>query len=214
MWCDSTSTSDHYPIFPSLYITSKPPLSSTTFPYRRINSICLPAFISDLSNSQLITNPPTTLPKSLSSFYDTLRSLLDKHAPLITKNHFSPPLLTYFCSKPTVVNSNASTSSHTFSYISSNFDPQPINITNSSPPPNAPSTPTSYLNLPPTLAYSGKQILSYTVPSHLLSLQLHPEPLSHSVLLHSSLKRFLNFISNFYLLPLPCPSLPIDYNFS
>ena len=74
----------HYPIFSSLNIISNPHPSSTTFTYRRINSIYLPPFISDLSTSQLITNPPTTLPELLSSFYDTLHSLLDKHAPLIT----------------------------------------------------------------------------------------------------------------------------------
>ena len=44
----------------------------------------------DLSTSQLITNPPTTLPELLSSFYDTLHSLLDKHAPHITKTTSCP----------------------------------------------------------------------------------------------------------------------------
>ena len=69
----------------SLNITPNPPPHFTTFTYRRISSICLPAFISDISTSQLITNPPTILPALLFSFYDTLRSLLDKHAPAITK---------------------------------------------------------------------------------------------------------------------------------
>ena len=66
------STSNHYPIFSSLNITPYPPPPSTTFTYRRINSICLLVLISDLSTSQLITNPPTTLPELLSSFNDTV----------------------------------------------------------------------------------------------------------------------------------------------
>ena len=38
--------------------------------YNRINSICLPVFISDLDALQLLTGPPTTLPHLLSSFID------------------------------------------------------------------------------------------------------------------------------------------------
>ena len=56
----------------------------------RLNSICLPALISDLSISQLTSNPLTTLPESFFSFYDTLRSPLDEHAPFITKTTSRP----------------------------------------------------------------------------------------------------------------------------
>ena len=61
---------------------------------------------------------------------------------------------------------------------------------------------------------SNPRLLSKTINSllhrslHLLFLQLHPKPLSHRFLLHSSQKRFPNFISNFYLLPLSCPHFP------
>jgi hypothetical protein len=37
------------------------------------------------SSSQLITNPPTALPELIDSYNSTLRSLLDKHTPLITR---------------------------------------------------------------------------------------------------------------------------------
>ena len=81
----STSTSDHYPIVSSLNITPNPLPPSTTFRYRRIKSIYLSALIFDLATSQLIINSSTTIPELLSPFYDTVRSLLDKHVPLITK---------------------------------------------------------------------------------------------------------------------------------
>ena len=42
-------------------------------------------FNNDLASSDLILHPPTSLPEMLDSYDSTLRSTLDKHAPLITK---------------------------------------------------------------------------------------------------------------------------------
>ena len=83
-------TSDHYPIFTSINVYTNPPPPPTTFTYRRINAIDYPKFIDDLNSSPLITNPPSCLPDLLDLFFATLRSLLDNHAPFLTKtNKFS-----------------------------------------------------------------------------------------------------------------------------
>ena len=74
-------TSDHYPIFTSINVHPNPPPPPTTFTYRRINAIDYPKFIDDLNSSPLITNPPSCLPDLLDLFFETLRSLLDHHAP-------------------------------------------------------------------------------------------------------------------------------------
>ena len=42
-------------------------------------------FISDIQSSRLITNPPTSLGSLLISYNTILSSLLDKHAPIISK---------------------------------------------------------------------------------------------------------------------------------
>ena len=43
------------------------------------------SFVSDLQSSPLITNPPTSLGSLIELYNDTLYSLLDKHAPVITR---------------------------------------------------------------------------------------------------------------------------------
>ena len=75
-------TSDHYPLFTSINVHHNPPLSPTTFTYRRINALDYPIFIEDLNSSPFITNPPSCLPD--------LRSLLDHYAPSSPKP-INPP---------------------------------------------------------------------------------------------------------------------------
>ena len=82
-------TSDHYQIVTSINVLPNQPPPPTTFTYRRINAIDYPKFIDDLNSSPLITNPPGCLPDLLDSFFTTLRSLLDHHAPLLTKTNIS-----------------------------------------------------------------------------------------------------------------------------
>ena len=43
------------------------------------------SFLDDLKSSPLITNPPESLGSLLTAYNTTLLSLLDKHAPVITK---------------------------------------------------------------------------------------------------------------------------------
>ena len=55
--------------------------------FRRLHSIDTDSFLSDLMSCQLITvtNPPDSVDCLLTAYNSTLSSLLDKHAPVITK---------------------------------------------------------------------------------------------------------------------------------
>ena len=63
----------------SINPTSFPP--PTLHSSRRLHSIDVGSFLTDLKSSQLITDPP----KSLGPLLSALSSLLDKHAPIVTK---------------------------------------------------------------------------------------------------------------------------------
>ena len=82
-------TFDHVPILSSRNIIPNPPPPATTFTYRRLNKINYHKFICDLNSIPLITNPPVTPTELFESYFTTLRSLLDRHAPLITKSNKS-----------------------------------------------------------------------------------------------------------------------------
>ena len=79
------SPSDHFPIFTKLSISSTPLPPPTQHTFRRLHSINIDDFLSDVLSSPLITSPAETLDSLLSSYNTTLSSLLDKHAPVITK---------------------------------------------------------------------------------------------------------------------------------
>ena len=83
------TVSDHFHIFTHLNITPTPPASPCEFPFRRTKNINVIEFNNDLASSDQILHPPTLLPELLNSYDSTLRSIFDKHAPLITK--FSKP---------------------------------------------------------------------------------------------------------------------------
>ena len=72
---------------PQHYTHTSPTPSEFTF--RRTKNINIIEFNNDLASSDLILHPPTSLPELLNSYDSTLRSILDKHAPLIIK--FSKP---------------------------------------------------------------------------------------------------------------------------
>ena len=78
--------SDHYPIFTSLNILPTPRPDPVSQSFRRISSINIDTFMQDLSASDLILNTPSSLDDLLSSYNTTLSTLLDKHAPIITKS--------------------------------------------------------------------------------------------------------------------------------
>src|SRR6218665_684028 len=90
--------SDHYPIFTLLNILPTPSPPPATHSFRRISSINIEAFMRDLSSSDLVLNPPSSLDDLLCSYNATLSSLLDKHAPVITKSgsHSNNPWYTSY----------------------------------------------------------------------------------------------------------------------
>ena len=59
------------------------PLSN--YSLTRLHSADTGSFFSELESSKLITNPPDSLDCLLTGYNSTLSSLLDKHAPIITK---------------------------------------------------------------------------------------------------------------------------------
>jgi len=77
--------SDHFPIFTTLSVGRTCLHLPTFLSFRRLHSIETDSFISDIQSSRLITNPPTSLGSLLISYNTTLSSLLNKHAPIISK---------------------------------------------------------------------------------------------------------------------------------
>ena len=83
--CTHWSPSDHFPVFTKLSINPAPLPPPTLHSFRWLHSIDIGSFLTDLKSSQLITDPPKSLGPLLSAYNTTLSSLLDKHAPIITK---------------------------------------------------------------------------------------------------------------------------------
>jgi exonuclease III len=80
-----TSPSDHFLIITVLDTQQPPPRQARLRSFRRINSINVDNFISDVSHSTLITDPPANLEDLISCYNSTLTAILDTHAPLQTK---------------------------------------------------------------------------------------------------------------------------------
>ena len=80
-----SSLSYHFPIFTHLNPTPIPPQPPSKFTFHRTKNINIIEFNNDLASSDLILHSPTSLPELLDSYDSTLRSILDKNAPLITK---------------------------------------------------------------------------------------------------------------------------------
>ena len=84
------TVSNYFPIFTRVNLTPTPPPPTpppppSKFTYRPTKSINIIEFNNDLASSDLILHPSTSLPKVLNIYGSTLRSILDKHVPLITK---------------------------------------------------------------------------------------------------------------------------------
>ena len=60
-------------------------MAITPHSFRRLHSIDTDSFLDDLKSSPLITNPPESLDSLFVAYNTTLSSLLDQHAPVITK---------------------------------------------------------------------------------------------------------------------------------
>ena len=79
------SPSDHTPLLINLTISPLPPVPPQLRTFRNFRSFNIDDYISDLSDSRLITCPPNSLGSLLIAYDTTLHTLLDKHAPFISK---------------------------------------------------------------------------------------------------------------------------------
>ena len=76
--------SDHFNVMCQLN-SVKPPITSKQMSFRRICRIDLDLLKHDVADSALCTKTPDDLTELVTLYNDTLSSILDKHAPLITK---------------------------------------------------------------------------------------------------------------------------------
>ena len=94
--CLPSTPSDHFALLSILDIPIPLPRPQVSHSFRRIKSINIPDFISDLSSSDLILSPPPSLEDLVNLYNTTITHILDKHAPLITKVTHSPKLNHWF----------------------------------------------------------------------------------------------------------------------
>ena len=76
-----SAISDHWPILFNISLV-KPPLIKKTISFRKIKSVNKEAFLTDICNSTIVRNPPSSLPELVASYHDCLSTILDKHAPV------------------------------------------------------------------------------------------------------------------------------------
>ena len=90
-----TFISDHRSIIFQLQIKKAPPVQKTVS-FRKIRSINIEAFKSDIANSDLCKQPKTSLPDLVDQYSKTLTDCLDIHAPLLTKTITIRPAVTWY----------------------------------------------------------------------------------------------------------------------
>ena len=79
-----TSRIPHSPITFQLYL-QKPPAVKKILHFRKLNGIDIEEFRSDIIASQLTRSPRDDIDGLVAQYNDTMSNILDKHAPLITK---------------------------------------------------------------------------------------------------------------------------------
>ena len=82
--CTTDNLSDHFSITATLDFHI-PPIPHKFISYRPIRKINLQLFLSDLTKSELITNPANTVSSLYSQYHSVLSDLLDRHAPIKSK---------------------------------------------------------------------------------------------------------------------------------
>ena len=88
----SDGLSDHLTVLIDLWLHIKSSPEKANIIFRPINKIDLDALHTDLSNSDLLMHPKTSLLELTDQFSKTLSQLLDKHAPKQTKmTQLRPP---------------------------------------------------------------------------------------------------------------------------
>ena len=76
--------------------STKPSLLEKTISYRKLKSIDLNSFQSDLADTDLCRNPPEALEDLVKCYNSTLKDILDKHAPLISRSIKERPRVPWF----------------------------------------------------------------------------------------------------------------------
>ena len=79
------SPPDHFPVLTKVSINPAPLPPPTLHSFRRLHFIDIGSFLADLKSSQLIMDPSKSLVPLLIAYNTTLSSLLDRHAPIVTK---------------------------------------------------------------------------------------------------------------------------------
>ena len=75
--------SDHYAVHCMLKLPK--PEVKRNFTFRKFKNIDLASFIDDVSSTSLISNPADDPDMLIIQYNDTLRDLVNTHAPLITR---------------------------------------------------------------------------------------------------------------------------------
>ena len=91
----SSQFSDHFIINVSVCL-EKTPVTTKTITYRKVRSIDMSGFAADIQTSALILDPPSGLDELVDTYNEILTDLLDKHAPLKTKQMAERPLLPWY----------------------------------------------------------------------------------------------------------------------
>ena len=87
--------SDHCSVLCDLHVV-KPALPTKTISYRKIKDIDRQILRDELAETKLCLNSPNTLDDLVECYNSTLSSLLDRHAPLLTKRFKIRPLVLWF----------------------------------------------------------------------------------------------------------------------
>jgi len=87
----SDPISDHFTVIAEFDISIVPPADRQKIKYRNIKSIDIDAFKQDVLSSKLITDPSQNASDLATQYNNTLSSLLDKHAPKITRQVVPKP---------------------------------------------------------------------------------------------------------------------------
>ena len=81
----SDRISDHFTVIAEFHTPVQAPIERKTVKYRNIRAINTDTLKSDLLESELVVNPRHTATDLANQYNDTLTTILNKHAPLITK---------------------------------------------------------------------------------------------------------------------------------
>jgi len=84
--------SDHFTVIAEIKVQHNPADSKRNILYRYTRDIDILAFNDDIVKSELIANPKADLSQLCEQYYTTLKTLLDKHAPVKSKSiNIKPP---------------------------------------------------------------------------------------------------------------------------